>query len=150
MVQRVRRFGLNLVASMLSGGVITKEFAELLVRTITRKESIQTTAANLTSTFLMRAAGRIVAVRVMRCGAAAASGESMTVDAQIAGVSALSAVVTINNTTAADTFVSGTLNSPNTDFAAGDALTIVRAYTAGGTPTPMTNTLVEVDIAYME
>jgi len=82
-------------------------------------------------------------------GATAAAGESMTVDVQIGGVSALTAAITLD--AAATTVVqSGTIDTAANSFSAGDIISIVRVYTAGGGPTPMVNTLATAGISMVD
>lgn len=106
---------------------------------------LQAVAATATDTVMLApGAGNITALRAVP-GAAAAAGESMTCDVQIGGVTALSAVATIDNASGLNV-VAGTVDLAADDFVAGDVITIVRTYAAGGAPTPIVNTV--VDVAY--
>jgi hypothetical protein len=106
---------------------------------------LQAVAATATVTVMLApGAGRITALRAVP-GAAAAAGESMTCDVQIGGVTALSAVATIDNASGLNV-VTGTVNAAANTIAAGDVITIVRTYVPGGGPTPIVNTV--VDVAY--
>jgi hypothetical protein len=103
---------------------------------------LQTTAASATvRSFIASGAGVITGVYAA-AGATAGTGESITVDVQINGVTCLSSVITLN---AAATTVSqpGTIDTAADDIAAGDLITVVFAYTAG-TPTPIVDTLVSI------
>ena len=108
-----------------------------------RISSHQTAAATLVENkMIAQAAGTITGVQAV-AGTAAAAGESMNVDVKIGGTTVLSATLTIDNSSGT-TVQNGTLDSAAVDFAAGDVISIERTYTAGGGPTPMANTLVEV------
>ncbi len=109
-----------------------------------KEYSYQATAANLTvQSFMATRAGTISAVLAV-AAVTAASGEDMTVDVQIGGVSCLTAVIDLDNT-AGTTAQSGVVDTAANTLAAGDVVTIIRAYTAGGSATPMTGTSVSVD-----
>lgn len=92
--------------------------------------------------FIAPGAGRITAVQGFP-GAAAAAGESMTIDAHIGGVSALTAVGTIDNASGL-TVVAGTIDPAANTFAQGDVITFERTYVAGGGPTPIVNSVMEI------
>jgi len=115
-----------------------------LGRSPIKQSYLQATAASATVRwFLASGTGLIKSVKA-QAGAGAASGESLTVDVQIGGTSCLSSVITLDNA-AGTTVQSGTIDTANDDLAANDVVTIVFAYTAGGGPTPIVNTLVTVD-----
>lgn len=111
-------------------------------RTFTPAIDLQAVAADATTnSFIAPAAGTILGVYA-KSGATAAVGESMTFDVQIAGVTCLTAPISIApaQTTVAQ---AGTLAAA-VSFTAGQVITIIRDYTAGGGPTPMVNTLVSI------
>jgi hypothetical protein len=149
MVQRVTDYTRPLTKDMLKHP-IGNESAKQIARTITRLDTSQVAAADLTSSFVMRARGRVVAARALLGGAVAAAGESLTFDVLIDGTTALAGVGTVDNTTAADAWVQAEVDPAAAAFDRGALVQIVRDYTAGGGPTPMTNTLIEVDIEYTE
>jgi hypothetical protein len=91
-----------------------------------------------------RANGRIVAVAA-ETGTVAAAGESMTFDVQVSGATVLSAVITINDGVVIDTPVAGTLVA-SPIFTAGQLITAVRTYVAGGGATPMRDTVVDIEL----
>ena len=79
----------------------------------------------------------------------AAAGESMTVDIRINGVTALTAVITLNNATGIDV-VEGTLDPAAVLFSKGDKITAVRVYAPGGTPAPIANTYASIGVKLAE
>ncbi len=79
----------------------------------------------------------------------AAAAESMTVDVMINGVTALTGVITMDNASGI-AVVAGVLDSAAVEFSAGDKITVVRTYTAGGGPTPMSSVAVSVGVRYSE
>ncbi|MFA4971259.1 MAG: hypothetical protein WC683_01515 [bacterium] len=97
--------------------------------------------------FRALAAGTIVACSA-ETGTAAAAGESMTFDVQIAGVSALTGVITVDDTTVIDTPVAGVVDAAANAFAAGELITVVRTYVAGGGPTPMRDTVCDIEVQF--
>lgn len=103
---------------------------------------IQAVAADATTVaFVAPAAGRILAVNAYST-VGAGVGESETVDVRIAGVSALTAPIDLNQ--AAGTAVqAGVIDAAHDDFIAAQIVTLVRDYTAGA-PSPMSNILVDV------
>jgi hypothetical protein len=103
----------------------------------------QAVAATLTSQMMIAPAGGSITSLQAFAGTAAAAGESMTVDVTINGVTALSAVATIDDA-ATTTVVEGTIDAAANDFVRGDVIAIVRTYVAGGGPTPMADTVVSV------
>ncbi len=105
--------------------------------------SAQAVAATAEETVMIApSAGVIRSVKAV-AGTTAAAGESMTVDVKINGTTVLTGVVTLDDT-AGTTVQSGTLDSLAIAFAENDLITVARTYTAGGGPTPMANTLVDV------
>lgn len=112
--------------------------------TLLRHTELQATAASATvRAFIAGRTGVVKGVKA-QAGAGAASGESLTVDVQIGGVSCLSSVITLDDT-AATTVQDGTIDTAADDLAADDIVTVVFAYTAGGGPTPIVNTLVTIE-----
>jgi len=106
-----------------------------------------TAATKTTVAFIAPADGEIVYVAAYP-QVAAAAGESMTIDVKINGTTVLTAVVTLDDSTSTDV-VAGTLAAA-VAFSQGDKITIERAYTAGGGPTPMTDTAVSVGSRFSE
>lgn len=93
--------------------------------------------------FIAPGAGRITAIQGFP-GAGAAAGESLTIDAHIAGVTALTAVGTMNLASGVNV-VAGTVNPGAASvFAAGEVITFELVYVAGGGPTPIVNSVVEI------
>lgn len=66
----------------------------------------------------------------------AAAGESTTCDVQINGVSALTAAVVLDDAAGVG-YVAGAVDVAANTFTAGDVITVVKTYVAGGAPTPM-------------
>ncbi|HUU34885.1 MAG TPA: hypothetical protein VMW48_12540 [Vicinamibacterales bacterium] len=98
--------------------------------------------------FRALAAGRLVACAA-ETGTVAAAGESMTFDVQIAGVTALTGLITVDDTTVIDTPVAGVLGAGAIrEFAAGELITVDRVYVAGGGATPMRDTVVDIHLQY--
>ena len=107
-----------------------------------RASSYQVTAATLAQNEMIAPGpGSITAVKAV-ADVAAAAGESMTVDVKINGVTVLTAVVTLDDSAGTDV-QSGSLDTA-VAFVEDDLISIERTYTAGGGPTPMTDTLVDV------
>ncbi|NIV93801.1 hypothetical protein GWN42_13630 [candidate division KSB1 bacterium] len=106
--------------------------------------SVQAVAATATEiAFVATGSGSILDGKCAVLTAAAA-GESMVIDVKINGTTCLQATTTIDDssgTTAEDLNIDDTAN----DLAAGDIVTIERTYTAGGGPTPMTDSAVSID-----
>lgn len=108
-------------------------------------ESYQLAAATETlRVYRALEAGQILRVAA-EVGTAAAAGESMTLDVEIAGVSCLTAPITIDDTTVIDTPVAGVVNPLAVAFAAGDLIRVVRTYVAGVGPTPMQDTVATIE-----
>jgi len=112
-------------------------------------KSEQLVAADLTALMaggVAKHAGKINSlflVSSVACG----SGESMDIDVLKNGVSILTAPYTIDDTTPVGEQIELPLVE-HTEVAIGDILTVSRDYTAGGTPTPMTATLVQCEWAH--
>ncbi len=110
-----------------------------------RASSKQVTAATLAENEMIASgAGSITSVKAL-AAVAAASGESMDVDVKINGTTVLTAAITLDDTAGTDV-QSGTLDAA-VAFVADDLIQVERTYTAGGGPTPMTDTLVEIGFA---
>ena len=105
-------------------------------------KNLQAVAATLVAQYLYTAesSGRVDEV-LIKMQAVPAAGESMTVDVLKNGVSILNAVVTCSTGTAGTpaNLYQGSVNNDLAGFVAGDIFTTTRTYTAGGTPTPMSN-----------
>ena len=97
--------------------------------------------------FRALAAGKIVSVAA-ETGVVAAAAESMTFDVEIGGVTCLTGVITIDDTVVIDTPEAGVVNTAANTFAAGDLIRVVRTYVAGGAPTPMSSTVVDVQLQF--
>lgn len=104
----------------------------------------QATAATATTFQFMATRVGVIKAVVMKAGTAAASGEDMAIDVQINGVTCLTSAVTLDDA-AGTTLQTATVDTTADDLAAGDVVTVVRTYTAGGGPTPMTDTFVAID-----
>ena len=147
----VTHYGRYIIAKWIKAPM-SQFFAEVLARTINRADwgtSVpQKVAASLTNSFVARGPGKVVGVRAMVGGALAAAGESMTFDCKIGTTSLMNPVITIDSTIAAGKWVNGVKDESKVTFVQGALVEMIRTYTAGGGPTPMTNTLFEVDIEY--
>jgi hypothetical protein len=112
-------------------------------------DSRQLAAASETlRVFRALAPGRIVACAA-ETGTVAAAGESMTFDVQIAAATALAGLITVDNAIAADTPVAGVMGAGAVpEFAAGEMISVVRTYVAGGGATPMRDTVVDIMVQY--
>ena len=112
-------------------------------------DSRQLAAASETlRVFRALAPGRILAVAA-ETGTVAAAGESMTFDVQIAGVTALTGLITVDDGVAIDTPVAGVLGAGViAEFAAGELVTVDRVYVPGGGATPMRDTVVDIEVQY--
>jgi hypothetical protein len=108
---------------------------------------LQAVAASLSAQYLWTAEfdGGLTDAAVTNA-AAFAAGESMTFDILKNGVSVLTAVATLSSTTGKH--VRASLDPDKTGFAKGDVFTCTRVYTAGGGPTPATNTTVILEPSY--
>jgi len=125
--------------------------AQHIARRFARLKSVVVTAADATAQLfdILEAKGEIVQVRAVIHGAMPASGESMTFDVLKNGVSVLSSVITHNSSVSTlDKAIVGTLDATKVRVEAGDKITWTRDYTAGGGPTPMTDTVLYVEIEY--
>lgn len=135
--------------STLSGGELRAATARLAAIGAGRshEDSRQLAAASETlRVFRPLEAGRIIRVTA-ETGTVAAAGESMTFDVQIAGVTALTGVITIDNTVVIDTPVPGVLGAGAiAQFAGGELITVVRTYVPGGGATPMRDTVVDIEV----
>lgn len=106
--------------------------------------SKQGAAANLTDViFVAEFDGEIDEI-IATCGTLSAAGESMTVDVQKNGVSILTSTTAFTAAGASGKVVPIALDPDKKSFVKGDVFSVVRAYTAGGGPTPMKDTLVIV------
>lgn len=92
-------------------------------------------------TMIAPAAGVITVVQAAPT-VAAAVGESMSVNVEINGAPVMSVAAVIDDTTALNV-VEGAIDLPAV-FAKGDKITVDRVYAAGGAPTPITDTLVDI------
>jgi len=107
-----------------------------------REKHTQAVAANLAAAFIWTAEfDGIMDEVVAQTHGAPAAGESMTFDVLKNGVSILKSVITLDST---DTTLNdfGKIDPDKATFKAGDIFTVTRVYTAGGGPTPMTDTVV--------
>jgi len=108
-----------------------------------RASSYQATAATAAEVVMIApAAGFIESVKAV-AGAGAAAGESLTVDVKINGTTVLTAAIVLDAAAGTDV-KSGTLDSAAIEFAADDLISVERTYVAGGGPTPIVNSLVDV------
>jgi hypothetical protein len=133
----------NAADILTNAGDITTNASAIAAIMPNQETVLQTTAASATvRSFVASGTGVITGVYAA-AGATAAAGESLTVDVQINGVSCLSSVITLD---AAATTVAqaGTIDTAADDIAAGDIITVVFAYTAGGGPTRIVDTLCRV------
>jgi len=149
MVQRVTNYDKPLTID-LTKHPIDQEGGRQLLRHIARLEASQGVAATATLllTKVMRDPGRIVRTRAMTGGDLAAAGEDMSCEVLKNGVTVLTGPIVLDSSSTVDTYVLGVLTGDAVAYARGDLITIALTYTPGGGATPMTNTLVEVDIEY--
>ncbi len=146
MPQRVTDFAKAVQANNFTGGVIDQQTADHLARNMIRKGASQETAATAAlSAGHVRQAGRIVGARAL-VRAAAAAGETMVVDVLKNGATVLTGTFTFDNTVAAGAWQTLSLDLAQSAVALGDHLEVDLTYTAGGGPTPVVGTLVELDI----
>ena len=127
------------------------ETAGHLARALLRLKIDQETAtdATLSMGIIRQSNLRIVAARAL-VRVVAAAGEDMTVDILKNGSTVLTAPIVIDSTIAARTWVAGSLllnTVPN--LLIGDRIKADLDYTAGGAPTPIVDTYVEVDLQYV-
>ncbi len=120
---------------------------------INRKQSVQLTAADdatPTPFWVADFDGQwydLFVISNVICGA----GESMTIDVTKDGVSVLSSVFTINATTIPAGSIKkqvsfrNLLTTAGKSFTKGNVFRVIRDYTVGGTPTPMTVTTVGLE-----
>ena len=102
----------------------------------------QITAADADTIVLIAPAdGTITAVSAV-AGTTAAAGEDMSIDVTVGGTTALDSAITLDATAGTD--VQDATLAADPSFSAGDVIVVARDYTAGGTPTPMTNTFVQI------
>jgi hypothetical protein len=73
---------------------------------------------------------------------AAAAGESLAIDITIEGASALTAPIVIDDSVAIDTPVAGVVDATSNAYVAGDLIEVVFTYVAGGSATPLADTVV--------
>jgi len=73
----------------------------------------------------------------------AGAGESMNIAVRKGGTNMLSANITLDQASGTSV-VSGSIDPINGNFSAGDVISVVRTYNAGGTPAPMTDSAVTV------
>lgn len=111
---------------------------------IDRQTSTQSAAASGTDTQVVEVAGDIMDLVVTAAGVPAA-GESLTIDVQKNGVSVLTAPLVFDST-AGGKQKKFTPNA-NNPWKAGDLLTVIRTYVAGGGPTPIGPNRVTLEIA---
>lgn len=117
-----------------------------------RASSEQKTAASLATSLMAggiaRHKGTIQDIWLVS-GAACASGESMTFDILKNGTSILSGVYTLDSTKPNKEPISllSLLDPTKADITWGDKLEVTRVYTAGGGPTPLINTRLDVEWA---
>jgi len=105
----------------------------------------QAVAASLDDIVFVAPADGTITSLYAKAGTTAAAGESMDIDIEIGGVAVLTAALTLD-ATAGTTAQEGTIDTAANSFSAGDVIEITRAYTAGGTPTPMANTIVSIGV----
>jgi hypothetical protein len=112
---------------------------------IDRISSNQATAATLTEQYISETAGKIQALSVV-IAATPGVGESLVVDVQNNGVSLLTAPATLDSATSGK----GVKSLPviaNSFIAAGDVITFIRTYTAGGAPALATPNRIVLEVA---
>ncbi len=146
-------FGWVIVASDAASAAATARLAAIGAGR-SHMDSRQGAAATETiRTFRAIAPGTIIGVTA-EDGVVAAAAESMTLDVQIvpagggAGVSCLTAPVTLDNAVPIDTPVAGVLDPAAVAFATGDLVAVVRTYVPGGAPTPMSATVCDIELQF--
>ena len=123
-----------------------------LVRKLTAAFSEQKTAATLATSLMNRGVvthpGKIEEILLTTGPAACDASESMVFDVLKNGSSILTATYTYDSTvTPGQHSLMSLLDPTKAVLAVGDKLEVSRTYTAGGTPTPMTHTRVDVEWA---
>lgn len=126
----------------------TPQVANKIIGHINKRASEQATAANLAASTLWIADfdGEIVDAHVQN-SVVVGAGESMTFDILKNGVSVLSGIHTLAAATPAKTQTSILSLVTTKGFVKGDVFTTTRAYTAGGTPTPLAHNSIAVEFA---
>ena len=142
-------------------GPLNKPFGEKMLGLVNRLEVHQATAADANLALcgknanpVILEAGKIRDIFVILAGAALASGETMSVDihkstdngATYATILTAPKVFTVANAVGVRHSLMQLLGTNNA-VDVSDRLRVVLDYTAGGGPTPMTSTVVAVDIA---
>ncbi len=124
----------------------------MLVGWMNAKQNQQVVAASLAASPIWHATfDGVIGDLFILLDAVAGAGESMTVNVLKNGVSILSGAKTLDSTSAnaaaaADRVsLLSLLTAAGKSFVTGDVFTVTRVYTAGGTPTPMTNTTVVLE-----
>jgi len=125
---------LNISAGVLGGGDARD----------TKEDGPQSVAATATTRVFRAVTDGTIESFAAETGDVAAAGESMDLDIQIDGVSALVSPVTIDDSILTATPVDGVIDTGANTYVAGDLIEIVRTYVAGVGPTPMTNTIATV------
>jgi len=103
--------------------------------------------------FRAMAPGRIVAANA-ECRVIPAAGESMTFDVMIsvggvgAFATALTGVITLDNTAVSLVPEAGVIDGTANTFAVGDVIMVRETYVAGGGPTPMLDTVSNIMVQY--
>lgn len=120
---------------------------------VNAKEHSQATAANGTADLLWHATfdGNITDALV-QLSAVVGAGESMTYNLLLNGASILmgGTAITVNATNGlakAQIDLFGSIDPTKKSFVKGDVLAVTRAYTAGGTPTPLARNTVRLEVA---
>lgn len=102
-------------------------------------------AATVTERRFVATADGVIERFGAQAAGAAAAGESCDCDVQINGVTALTATAMVDNA-AATGYVTGTVDPTANTFTAGDVITVVKTYVAGGAPAPMTDICAPVQV----
>ena len=102
-------------------------------------------AATVTERRFVATADGVIERFGAQAAGAAAAGESCDCDVQINGATALTATALVDNA-AGTNYVAGTVDPAANTFTAGDVITVVKTYVAGGGAAPMTDICAPVHV----
>lgn len=140
----MKRGNHQITSEFIGDGEVKKADLDTKI-TITLQAWQETAASNTIAMGICPKDGTIVSCKAA-CITVPASGESMSIDVKKNNVSILSSPITIDDSATARTAIDGTLDSGQVSVSAGDFFEAELTYTAGGSPTPMTDTVVTVEI----
>jgi len=133
---------MKLTREQLASPQLTPDAIKSYFGVANQHTSKQAAAANLTDCLFVAEHDGEIDELIATCGTLSGAGESMTIDVQKNGSSILTATTAFTAAGASGKVVPLLLDKDKKSFAKGDVFTCIRAYTAGGTPTPMKDTTV--------